>query len=133
MRPQDLYRRQQRETATPQTEIVTVFQELVQTVADAKQAIADGRLESANVRFIAAQRVLVGLRMGLAPEPREVVANLSALYSHCEALLARANMQKSMDDSDAALGVLTSLRDTWRDASDLLNGSAAGDAQAVLK
>ena len=133
MRPQDLYRRQQLQTVPAQGEVVAVFEELVRAVIIARRAISDGQLELAHVRLLAAQRVLAGLRTGLAPEPAELVSNLSALYVHCESLLGRANMQKSVEDIDAALAVLSSLRNTWQEASNLLHGIPAGDAQATLK
>ncbi len=117
MRASEIYRHQQRAYASPQSEIPTLFSELVQTVATARAAIESSRLEEAHASLTLAQQVLVGLRTGLAPEPKDLVENLRALYLHCELLLARANMEKSVGDVDQAMQVLSVLRDAWQEAA----------------
>jgi len=120
MRASEAYRRQQRNTASTQSEIPTLFGELVQTLAEARSAIESSRLEDAHSRLVLAQQVLAGLRTGLPPEPRDLVQNLSALYLHCEQLLVRANLDKSVADIDQALGVLSVLRDAWQEAAQIV-------------
>jgi len=117
MRAADVYRHQQRSFASDQSAIPTLFSELVQTVAAARAAIMESRLEDAHASLTLAQQVLAGLRAGLSPEPKELVDNLRSLYQHCELLLIRANMQKSVEDIDQAMQVLSTLRDAWQEAA----------------
>ena len=117
MNAAEVYRRQMRSSASGQGELGALFAELVQTVAGARSAIAAAQLQDAHGQLVLAQQILSILRMGLAPEPAELVRNLSALYLHCELLLAKANMGKSVAEIDQALAVLTVLRDAWQEAA----------------
>ena len=117
MRASEAYRHQQRASASSQSEIPTLFNELIRTVAETRIAIQDSRLEDAHRGLLLAQQVLSGLRTGLAPQPQDLVQNLQALYLHCELLLGQANVQKSVQDIDKALEVLSVLRDAWQDAA----------------
>lgn len=113
----DLYRQMKRESVPQGAELPALFDAITTAALEARRAIGEGRMEDAHTRLTACQMALVGLRLGLLPEPEDLHQNLSALYSHCEGLLAEANLQKSPEPIDAALAVLTLLRDAWQEAA----------------
>lgn len=81
--------------------------------------------EKTSLNFGKAQTIISEL-MSTLDYSYEVSNNLYSLYEYTNFLLVEANIRKSPEKAEEAIGYLTELRETWLQASKI----AAGQGQA---
>ena len=110
----DAYQSQTVETASPARLVSLLFNGALLQIGRARTAIESRSIEHAHEHLIRAQAIVTELSASLNMKDGGELANrLAALYDYCTARLVAANVHKDPSFLDAAVDVLTTLRDAW--------------------
>lgn len=123
--PYDKYRQSSVQTSTPAQLVIMLYDGAIRFVRAAIDGLSKQDYEKTSLNFGKAQTVVSEL-MSTLDHSYEVSKNLFSLYEYTNFLLVEANIRKSPEKAEEAIGYLTELRETWLQASKI----AAGQEQA---
>ncbi|WP_405104782.1 flagellar export chaperone FliS [Paenibacillus sp. FSL K6-1217] len=116
--PYDKYRQSSVQTSTPAQLVIMLYDGAIRFVKTAVDGLNKRDLEKSNLNFGKAQTIISEL-MSTLDHSIEVSKGLYSLYEYTNYLLIQANIQKSPEKAEEAIGYLTDLRETWLQASKL--------------
>ncbi|MEK3985292.1 flagellar export chaperone FliS [Paenibacillus sp. FSL K6-3166] len=122
--PYDKYRQSSVKTSTPAQLVVMLYDGAIRFVRTAMDGLSKQDYEKTSLNFGKAQSIVSEL-MSTLDYSYEVSNNLYSLYEYTNFLLVEANIRKSPEKAEEAIGYLTDLRETWLQASKI----AAGQVQ----
>lgn len=103
-------------TASP-AELIGMLYDAGVVAMQAGQAAIDGaNVADAHRHLVRAQDIVLELRCSLRLDAGEIARNLNDLYQYVGHRLVTANLKKDARIVAECLGILTSLRDAWREA-----------------
>ncbi|MGA8257257.1 MAG: flagellar export chaperone FliS [Nocardioides sp.] len=111
-------------TASPARLLVMLLERLVLDVTRAAEAQRNGSVEEAHRQLLHAQEIVLELRASLDVETWEGGEGLASIYDFLHTQLVRANIRKDLDLTEACLGLVQDLAQTWREAA-MQNASVA--------
>lgn len=115
------YRKNNVETATQEELFLMLFNALIKFVTKAKNAIETKDIQESHNNIVKAQNILIEFIETLDFSVNEELAtNLKSLYEYNIQLLMRANIKKDLNAITESLNMLQGLRDTWKQAVDML-------------
>lgn len=123
--PYDKYRQSSVQTSTPAQLVLMLYDGAIRFIRAGLDGLKRDDLEKTNINFGKAQTIISEL-MSTLDYSYEISNNLYSLYEYTNFLLVEANIRKSPDKAEEAIGYLTELRETWLQASKI----AAGQGQA---
>lgn len=107
-------------TATPVDLTLMLYEGAIKFCNIAVMGIEQNDIEKVNNNLIKAQRIIEELRLTL--DFRYTVAGeFELIYNHIYAKLVNANIKKSKEDLEEALGQIRSMRDLWKEIMKLGN------------
>ncbi len=114
--PYEKYRQSSVQTATPAQLLIMLYDGAIRFARTAIDGISKQDYEKSNLNFGKAQNIVKELMITL-DQTYEVSKGLYALYEYINYLLVEANVHKSQEKVEEAIGYLTELRETWLQAS----------------
>ena len=116
--------------ATPHKLITMLYDGAVLAVINATTHMKAGNIEAKGKAISHAIQIIDnGLKASLDKEVGgDIAKNLDALYEYMSARLLTANLQNQVEILDEVRGLLTDLRDTWKQIGEEGNGAPAGGA-----
>jgi flagellar protein FliS len=116
--------------ATPHKLITMLYDGAVVALINATNHMKAGNIEAKGKAISHAIQIIDnGLRASLDKEVGgEIAKNLDALYEYMSARLLTANLQNQVEILDEVRGLLTDLRDTWKQIGEEGGGAQAGGA-----
>ena len=102
-------------TATPEELTLMLYDGGIKFMNIAKYNIENDDIEKAHESLNRAQDIIVELKSTLNMD-YEISNNLEKLYDFIMGKLTDANISKEVGPIEEALGILTELRDTWKEA-----------------
>ncbi len=102
-------------TATPEELILMLYDGAIKFMNIAKYSIEENDIQKAHKALIRAQDIVMELNASLNMD-YDISDNLRALYNFVLEKLIDANIEKNAQDIDEVLGIMTELRDTWKEA-----------------
>ncbi|MBA2955787.1 flagellar export chaperone FliS [Nocardioides sp. MAH-18] len=117
MNPRDTYLQASVSTATPSQLLVMLYERLVLDVERAVDALRRGEPSQAHAPLLHAQEIVLELNASLKVDAWGGAAGLASLYSYVHGELVTANMRKDLKVAEFCLHVVSTLRDTWREAA----------------
>ena len=112
----DTYKEVDVQTASQGKLVVMMFNGAIQRAEDARRQLNAGRFDGAHNSLIRAQEIIGELRNALDMKTGEIARNLDRLYEYFQHLLIRANIRKDAQPIEEAVGLMTEMRDTWKEA-----------------
>jgi flagellar protein FliS len=111
------YLEQQISTATPAMLTAMLFDGLVASALRAVDALEAGQASTARRSLLRAQEIVLELRSSLNHAAGgELSRNLDRLYEFVYHKLIKASVSNDLAGLRAAIDIVSSLRDTWREA-----------------
>ena len=110
--------------ASPARLLVMLLERLVLDVTRAAEAQRDGSVEEAHRQLVHAQEIVLELRASLDVETWDGGEGLASIYDFLHTQLVRANIRKDVNLTEACLGLVQDLANTWREAA-MQNASVA--------
>ena len=104
-------------TACPARLLVMLCERLVIDVQRAVDALERAAAADAHAQLVHAQDIVIELRVSLRPEEFRGGKELAALYTYLHQRLILANVRKDTVLALECLGLVTGIRDTWREAA----------------
>jgi flagellar protein FliS len=126
--PYDKYRQSSVKTSTPAQLVVMLYDGAIRFVRTAMDGLSKQDYEKTSLNFGKAQTIISEL-MSTLDYSYEVSNNLYSLYEYTNFLLVEANIRKSPEKAEEAIGYLTELRETWLQASKI--ASSQGQAESA--
>jgi flagellar protein FliS len=123
--PREAYLSASVTTASPGQLLVMLYERLVLDVQRATDALRRGEPGQAHAPLLHAQDIVLELASSLRPDVWDGAPGLAALYDYLYGELVRANTQKSLATAEFCLEVVSTLRDTWREAAGQLISASA--------
>lgn len=116
--------------ATPHKLITMLYDGAVLAVINATNHMKAGNIEAKGKAISHAIQIIDnGLKASLDKDVGgEIARNLDALYEYMSARLLTANLQNKVEILDEVRGLLTDLRDTWKQIGDEAQHAPAGGA-----
>jgi flagellar protein FliS len=111
--PYQAYARAQATTSTQGELLVLLYRGAARFAAKSRLQIRDGDLEGAHNSLIRAQEIVLELIVGLKPSGDPTVDNLCGMHNYIYQVLYQANLDKSAELVDEAIGHLRVLLSTW--------------------
>ena len=108
------------ETTSQGKLIVMLFNGAIKRAEEAKRQLERGDRQSVHNNLIRAQDILGELRGALNMRAGEIAENLDRIYEYMQHLLVQANIKKEPTHIDECVGLLSEMRDTWRELFDRL-------------
>jgi flagellar protein FliS len=102
-------------TATPEELTLMLYEGAIKFINIGKICIQNGEIQKAHEAIIRAQDIIIELISSLDMK-YEISKNLKNLYDFMMNRLVDANISKSSQPLDEVLGLMTELRDTWKEA-----------------
>lgn len=102
-------------TATPEELTLMLYDGGIKFMNIAKYNIENNQIEKAHQALIRAQDIIIELSSSLNME-YEISSNFKQLYDFIMDNLIEANISKETKPIEEALGILTEMRDTWKEA-----------------
>ncbi|SDK87035.1 MULTISPECIES: flagellar export chaperone FliS [unclassified Paenibacillus] len=121
--PHEKYRQNAVQTSPAQLLIMT-YDGAIRFVKTAIHGVENGDIEKANLFFGKAQTIVSEL-MATLDRSYEISKSLFSLYEYMNHLLIQANIKKSKELAEEALGYLCDLKETWIEASKLDSATPA--------
>lgn len=116
--PYEKYRQSSVQTSTPAQLVIMLYDGAIRFAKVGLEGLNKQDIEKANLNLGKAQTIISEL-MSTLDQSYDVSKNLFALYEYTNYLLIEANIRKSPEKAEEAIGYLTDLRDTWMQASKL--------------
>ncbi|MGN7415164.1 flagellar export chaperone FliS [Paenibacillus sp. SAF-068] len=116
--PYEKYRQSSVQTSTPAQLVIMLYDGAIRFVKVGLEGLNNQDIEKANLNLGKAQTIISEL-MSTLDQSFDVSKNLFALYEYTNYLLIEANIRKSPEKAEEAIGYLTDLRETWVQASKL--------------
>lgn len=110
------YKKTQVSTASQGDLLVMLFEGAIRFSNQAIEAINESNFSVANEKLLRVQDIMTELTSSLKLDTGEIANNLSQIYSYINQLLVQANIKKDISLIEQAIGLLTELCDTWREA-----------------
>lgn len=104
-------------TASPARLLVMLLDRLVLDVTRAAEAQRTGSVEEAHRQLVHAQEIVLELRASLDVETWDGGEGLASIYDFLHTQLVRANIRKDLALTEACLGLVQDLAQTWREAA----------------
>jgi flagellar protein FliS len=123
--PRDAYLAASVATASPAQRLVMLFERLAIDVQRAAEALRGGEPRKAHEPLLHAQEIVLELNASLKADAWDGAAGLASLYDYLHSELVRANVTKDLKVAEFCLDVVSTLRDTWRDAAGSLLAATA--------
>lgn len=123
--PYEKYRQSSVQTSTPAQLVIMLYDGAIRFTRTALDGLTKQDYEKTNLNFGKAQTIISEL-MSTLDHSYEVSKSLFSLYEYTNHLLTEANIRKSAEKAEEAIGYLTELRETWLQASKI----AAGQVQS---
>ncbi len=123
--PRETYLAATVSTASPQQLLVMLYERLVLDLQRAADALRNGEPSKAHEPLLHAQEIVLELNATLDVDAWEGATNLAALYDYLHSELVKANIGKNLRVTEFCLDIVSTLRDTWRDAALLLVAESA--------
>jgi len=95
--------------------IIMLYEGARRFLLQAHDCIEKKRTMEAHEYLIKAKRIIVHFLCTTNPESSELAANLHKLYVFLYERIARANMCKSLEETEAALRILNKLLEGWKE------------------
>jgi flagellar protein FliS len=116
--------------ATPHKLITMLYDGAVLAVINATNHMKAGNIEAKGKAISHAIQIIDnGLKASLDKDVGgEIAKNLDALYEYMSSRLLTANLQNKVEILDEVRGLLTDLRDTWKQIGDEAQQASAGGA-----
>lgn len=114
--PYEKYRQSSVQTSTPAQLVIMLYDGAIRFVRTAMDGLSKQDYEKTNLNFGKAQSIVSEL-MSTLDYSYEISKNLYSLYEYTNYLLIEANIRKSPEKAEEAIGYLTELRETWLQAS----------------
>jgi flagellar protein FliS len=123
--PREAYLAASVSTASPAQLLVMLCERLTLDVQRAAETMRQGTPGEAHAHLLHAQEIVLELNASLRIDAWDGAKGLAALYDFLHQELVRANVEKSLEVTESCLGIVSDLRDTWRDAAlQLMTASA---------
>lgn len=119
--PYDKYRQSSVKTSTPAQLVIMLYDGAIRFVRTAMDGLNKQDYEKTSLNFGKAQTIVSEL-MSTLDHSYEVSKSLYSLYEYTNFLLVEANIRKSPEKAEEAIGYLTDLRETWLQASKIATG-----------
>lgn len=111
----DQYKQNTVFTATPEELTLMLYDGAIKFINIGKICIQNGEVQKAHEAIIRTQDIITELISSLDMK-YEISKNLKDLYDFMMNRLIDANIRKSLQPLDEVLGLMTELRDTWKEA-----------------
>jgi flagellar protein FliS len=111
--PFQVYKQTDINTASKGKLVLMLYNGTIRFINEAKTAISDQRPAEAHEKITRASDIITELRMSLDESAGDIAVNLDKLYEYIEWRLVQGNIKKSIEQLDAALAILTDIRDAW--------------------
>lgn len=111
----EAYKRQQIMTATPEMLTLMLYNGAIKFMTEGIRAIEAREIEKANTSLIKAENIISEFRVTLKME-YDISKQLLPLYNYVYDGLVQGNMQQDVKKIEECRGIITELRDAWRDA-----------------
>ncbi|CAH1209568.1 Flagellar secretion chaperone FliS [Paenibacillus auburnensis] len=119
--PYEKYRQSSVQTSTPAQLVIMLYDGAIRFIRAGMDGISKQDYEKTNLNLGKAQTIISEL-MSTLDHSIEISKNLFSLYEYANHLLIEANIHKSGEKAEEALGYLIELRETWLQASKLAAG-----------
>lgn len=116
--PYEKYRQSSVQTSTPAQLVIMLYDGAIRFVRTGMDGLKQQDLEKTSLNLGKAQTIVSEL-MSTLDYTIEISKDLYALYEYTNHLLVEANIRKSPEKAEEAIGYLTDLRETWLQASKL--------------
>jgi flagellar protein FliS len=93
--------------------VLMLYNGTLRFLSEAKTAITQKDPACAHEKITKAIDIVAELHRSLDDTAGDITDNLDKIYDYVERCLVRANMKKSCQEIDNAIGVLSELRDAW--------------------
>ncbi|MDI6909274.1 flagellar export chaperone FliS [Nocardioides sp.] len=115
--PRETYLAATVSTASPQQLLVMLYERLTLDLQRASEALRNGEPSKAHEPLLHAQEIVLELNASLDVDAWDGASSLAALYDYLHSELVKANIGKNLRVTDFCLDIVSTLRDTWRDAA----------------
>ncbi len=115
--PRETYLAATVSTASPQQLLVMLYERLALDLQRASEALRLGEPSKAHEPLLHAQDIVLELNASLDTSAWEGASGLAALYDYLHSELVKANIGKNLRITEFCLDLVSTLRDTWRDAA----------------
>lgn len=114
-------------TAPPEQLLIMLFDGAIRFCEQAKERIDERNIEESHNLLMRAQRIMLELVSSLKKDgiSEELYNNLCGLYLFVYRRLIHANIKKDKTAIDEALRILSSLRETWAQAIEIMHKEEA--------
>lgn len=120
--PYEKYRQSSVQTSTPGQLLLMLFDGAIRFIRSGMDGLQNQDISKANLNLGKAQTIISELIVTL-DHSYEVSQGLASLYEYTNHLLIQANVKKSAEPAEEALGYLTELRETFAQAVKMTAGS----------
>lgn len=104
------------ETASQSKLVEMLFNGAIKRAAEAKRQLERDSPSGVHNNLIRAQDIIAELRASLNMESGTIARDLDRLYEYFQHLLVTANVRKQAEPIDECVGLMSDMRDTWREA-----------------
>ena len=112
----EVYKQSKVETASPAELVLMLYDGCLKSMRRAMQCIADKDYSGANESLIRAQDIIDELRVSLDFGTGEIADSLASVYDFVYSSLVSANLKKDIEQVEAAITIMTEIRDGWEEA-----------------
>jgi flagellar protein FliS len=127
-RSAETYRTQQVLTATPAELTMMLYNGAIKFTNESMKALQDKNYEQANSSCIKAQNIISEFMVTLKMD-YDFSNDWMALYEYIQRCLVDGNLRSDIAKLEEAKGLITELRDTWREVVKLDRASKTGTEQ----
>jgi len=113
--PYNQYKENSVKTASPEELTLMLYNGAIKFIGQSKIFVEQKNIEKTNTAIMRAQAIIQELNITLNMD-YEISQNLRALYLYIIEKLVDGNIKKEVAPLDEALEMVTSLRDTWKEA-----------------
>jgi len=119
--PYNTYKENSVKTASPEELTLMLYNGALKFINKGKMGIESNSIQDANEGINRAQDIIHELNNSLNMD-YEMSENMRSLYTYILEKLVEGNIQKKIEPLDEAKGMVTELRDTWKEAMKLAKG-----------
>jgi len=119
--PYNTYKENSVKTASPEELTLMLYNGALKFINKGKMGIEAKNIQDANEGINRAQDIIHELNNSLNMD-YEMSDNMRSLYTYILEKLVEGNLQKKVEPLDEAKGMVTELRDTWKEAMKIAKG-----------